>query len=190
MQMTISRFFVRLKLHTRTFFASLLVICTVLMSKADVGLTHELKQQRGQALHMISELENDSIPDRHLIDSLQKAIIDLDARIMKSYDETVARMAEQKRQRGSSTQTIVYLALGTTVVSLFLVILLMMARNRILSSGSSGLLELYRQLTSDFVHSVASEKAIHRHVLRVNVVVVIGLILMSISVIAYLLRTL
>lgn len=190
MQMAISRFFIRLRLQTQILTVVLLVVCNVLMSKADVGLTHELKQQRIQTLQRISELENDSVRNTHLIDSLQKVVITLDAGIMKSYDETVARMADQKRQRGRSTQTIVYLALGTTIFALFLVVLLIMARKRVINSGGTGLMDMYRQLTTDFVHTVSAEKTTDKRVLRVNIVVVAGLVLMSISVIAFLLRTL
>ena len=190
MQMAISRFFIQLRLQTRIFFTALMVVLALSISKADVGLTHELKQQRVRTLELISELKQDSLPDENRIDSLKNAVIDLDGRIMKSYDETVARMAEQKRQRGSSSQTIVFVALATTAAALFLLILLMMARSRVIASGGNGLVDMYRQLTSDFVHSVSAEKAPNKRVLRVNIVVVAGLMLMSISVIAFLLRTL
>lgn len=157
---------------------------------ADVGLTHQYKQKRAEILSTIDAAENDSIKDYQLIDSLQDAVISLDILIMKSYEETVDRMAAEKRERGSNARFVVLITLITTALAILMVILLLMARKRVVKSGSQGLLQVYRELTADFVNSVEAEKTSTRQLLRVNVVVLAGLIIMSISVIAFLLRTL
>lgn len=157
---------------------------------ADVGLTHQLKQKRAELLSDIDQVKNDSVVNHHLVDSLHEAVISLDARIIKSYDETVDRMAAEKRQRGASAQAVVLIAIVTTATALLMTVLLIMARRRIIRSSGSGLLEVYRKLTTDLVNSVSSEKTNTHQLIRVNAVVLAGLIFMSVSVIAFLLRTL
>ena len=190
MKMAISRFFIRLK---RIHYILIAIFwLSILGTNADVGETHQLKIERSALLQRINELEHDSIKDQLKLDSLREAVIMLDGKIMKSYDETVARMAAQKRQRAGNARTIAFVALITTTVALFFALLIGVARRRVIQSDSedTGLRDLYRNLTSDFVHSISAEKTNTRQLLRVNVVVIAGLILMSISVIAFLLRTL
>ena len=172
---------------------SILVLSLVSISglaNADIGLTHQLKQQRTDVLAQVAELRADSIAHHQEIDSLQNLVIDLDAKIMSSYDETVDRLAARNRDFGTNAKTIVYVALVAIGMAFFLIILIGIARKRIINSGNTGLFDVFRQLTSDFVSSVSHENITTKKLLRVNVVVVLGLILMSISVLAFLLRTL
>ena len=182
--------FYALKLFFNILLAALLVTYCCSLAKADVGLTHQLKRERADILENIEAARNDSVPNFSLIDSLQSAVISIDGRIMVSYDETVARMAAEKRQRGADSQATVYISLILTVIVLLLLALLLMARKRVIASGKTGLMELYRQLTMDFLNSVSADETGNRQLLRVNVVVLVGLTLMSLSVIAFLLRTL
>lgn len=159
-------------------------------AKADIGTTHKLKQQRSELLSEIAKLSLDSVARIQEIDSLEDAIIALDADIMRSYDETVTRLASRNREFGSNTKAIVYIALATTGLALFLLLLLITARRKIIASDNVGLSATFKQLTSEFVKSVSHENVNAKSLLRVNVVVVIGLIIMSASVLAFLLRTL
>lgn len=191
MQMTSSRFFIQEMRFVRSFFM-LLLITAVFTAGADVGQTHQLKQQRADLLQQIETLRTDTINQTAAgtLDSLQRSVILLDEQIMKSYDETVSRLAGQKLNAGSNVKTVVYLALLTSVLVIFLALLILIARKRLIAGGYKGWLDVYKQMTSDLVHEVSAEKATDNRLLRVNVVVVIGLLMMSVSVVAYLLRTL
>jgi len=162
------------------------------MAKADIGETYSLKQTRTQILSEILKLQNDTVSagNTALIDSLELCIISLDEKIFTSYDGSISRMAAQKLERSSNDKLAIYLALGTTAIALFFAFLLLMARSRVQTGGSSGLLEVYRQLTLDLVGSASPEKAGNQRLLRVNVVVLVGLVMMSVSIIAYLLSRL
>ena len=168
----------------------LIFTCVFNWVKADIGLTYQLKQQRSEVLSEINNLRSDSIDNSVAIDSLQNVVIDLDAEIMASYDETVSRLAARNRDFGADSKSIVFIALITTGLALFLFLLLITARRRILASENVGLRSTFKQLTSELVGSVSHENVNSKSLLRVNVVVVLGLIIMSVSVLAFLLRTL
>ncbi len=190
MKMTSSRFIIRLIRIRHRLGIILLLLAFVPASKADVGLTHEMKQARAQVLNQIVELRKDSASHLAEIDSLQQLVVTMDTEIMSSYDETVARMAAQKRTQTGNAQVIVFIALGTTFLALFFLALIGIAHERVVRSQNQGLWQVYRQLVIDFVNAVSMEKAQSKQLLRINVVVVAGLVFMSISVIAFLVRTL
>jgi hypothetical protein len=68
--------------------------------------------------------------------------------------------------------------------------LLLGARSRLQNKQQSGLRSFYRELAVDFAGQVTAEKANSNRMLRVNVVVIAGLILMSISILAFLIKSL
>lgn len=191
MQVAISRFFIREMRFAKSVFI-LLFAMVALSATADVGQTHQLKQKRTELLHQVETLSADTSSTRNqtAIDSLQKSVILLDEQIMKSYDETVDRLAEQKMSRGANARSVVLLALLASVAAIFLAMLILIARKRILAGGYKGWLDVYKQMTSDLVKEVSFEKASDNRLLRVNVVVIVGLLMMSVSVVAFLLRTL
>lgn len=190
MKMTISRFFIRLKLFLQIATVTLLLFVSSFSTRADVGLTFELKQERAALISEINELKRDSVFDTYKLDSLQQAVIDVDSQILSSYDETVDRMAGNARERAGNSQFAVFVALIASVIALFLFALLFMASNRVKEQVGENLIDVIQHLFSDLVHSVSAEKASMQKLLRVNTVVIAGLIFMSISIVAYLLRNL
>ena len=141
-------------------------------------------------MSLIKELRTDTVDNAHQIDSLQQVVISLDSQIMGSYDETVKRLAARNRDYGTDTKVIVLAALITTTVALVLFLLILIARRRIMARENAGILTIFKQLAAEFVSSVSQDQASSKSILRVNVVVLLGLIFMSISVLAFLLRTL
>ena len=175
-------------IHTSLLLLGILSFCN--LASADVGVTHKLKQKRAKLISQIEKLKNDSVDQRLAIDSLYEKVLVVDDQIMASYDETVDRLAAKNRDYGTDSRLIVYLALISIGIALFLFILLITARRHLYETKSVGLRGFFSQLTSDFVSSVSHESASNKSILRVNVVVVLSLVLMSISVLAFLLRTL
>lgn len=174
--------------HTSLLIIGFLCFCN--SASADVGVTHQLKQKRATLISEIEKLKNDSIDQQLAIDRLYGEVLSVDTEIMASYDETVNRLAAKNRDYGTDSRLIVYLALISIGIAVFLFILLITARRHLYETKSVGLRGFFSQLTSDFVSSVSHESASNKSILRVNVVVVISLVLMSISVLAFLLRTL
>jgi hypothetical protein len=165
-------------------------VCFAIVAMADIGQTHQLKQERSRTLTLIKALRADTADHTQQIDSLQRVVISLDSEIMASYDETVERLAARNRDFGTDAKVIVLAALATTALALILFLLILIARRRIMATENVGILAVYKQLASEFVSSVSQDQASSKSILRVNVVVVLGLIFMSISVLAFLLRTL
>lgn len=159
-------------------------------AKADVGQTHQLKNQRSEILHRIDELKKDSVVNLGLVDSLQQTVIALDAQIMSSYDETVTRMAQQKRSWVGSAQGTALLALIAITVALLAFALLGVARQKVMANENVGFRKVYKEMGKEFLADVSSDDAADKRVLRVNVVLIIGLLFMGVSVVAFLLRTL
>ena len=174
----------------KSLFLILVVVCLAIVAKADIGQTHQLKQERSRTLTLIKELRVDTVDNARQIDSLQQVVISLDSQIMVSYDETVKRLAARNRDFGTDTKVIVLAALLTTTLALILFLLILIARRRIMARENAGILTVFKQLAAEFVSSVSQDQASSKSILRVNVVVVLGLIFMSISVLAFLLRTL
>lgn len=190
MQMTSSLIFIRLKQFSTHL--ALFLCFSIQLAKADIGETHVLKQERDQVLSEINRLQNDSISDKNsvILASLYLRVLKLDDEIFVSYDETVSRIASQNLARGWDDKLAVYLAMATTAIALFFVLMLVMARSRIKMNGTNGLIQLYRQLTLDLINSTTPEKAGTKRSLRVNIVVLVGLLMMSASIVAYLLTRL
>lgn len=166
------------------------LVCFCNLASADIGVTHQLKQKRAQLINQIEVLKADSVDQALTIDSIYKEVLSVDAQIMASYDETVDRLAAKNRDFGTNTQLVVYLALASVGFALFLFVLLITVRRHISDTKNVGLRGFFKQLTADFIGSVSHESVSNKSILRVNVVVVISLILMSLSVVAFLLRTL
>jgi len=165
---------------------------SIQLAKADIGQTFTLKQERTQILSEIRLLKSDSVSESisAILDSLHLRVLSLDEKIFISYEESISRMANQNISRGSNDKLTIYLALGTTGIALFFAFLLLMARSRVQSNENAGLREMYKQLTMDFLGKVSAEKAPTQNLLRVNTVVLFGLVMMIVSIIAYLLRRL
>tara|TARA_R110002072_G_scaffold232689_9_gene390186 strand:+ start:114 stop:701 length:588 start_codon:yes stop_codon:yes gene_type:complete len=159
---------------------------------ADIGETYSLKQERALLLSEIHELKQDSLSTKKvaLIDSLTELVFTLDGQIFTSYDESISRISSQKLEHGANDKLAVYMALGATTIALFFAFLLLMARSRVQNNGAAGLGDMYRQLTIDFIGAVSPEKALTQRLLRVNIVVIVGLMIMSVSIVAYLLSAL
>lgn len=189
MEMTSSLIFLQLKRFLTHIGLGFLCL-TVQLAYADIGETYSLKQERMLLLSEIQNLEQDSVSAKSaiIIDSLMERVLTLDAQIFTSYDESILRIRGQNLEQGANDKLAVYLALGTTTIALFFAFLLLMARSRVHSNGVGGLREMYRQLTMDFIGAVSAEKALTQRLLRVNIVVIIGLLMMSLSIVAYLLR--
>ncbi len=158
---------------------------------ADIGETHELQQQRNQLLQQVEVLrsmDQDSSV-RAQMNALTGQILELDGHIFKSYEETVDRMLAKKTNGAPDGRLLVMLAMITTAIALFLSFLILMARNRVVEKENAGLIGVYRQLSSDFMKNISPEKSSHTRLLRVNVVVILGLIMMGASIIAFLIGT-
>jgi hypothetical protein len=61
-----------------------------------------------------------------------------------------------------------------------------MARGRVIDKGGFGLLDVYKQLSQDFFQKVSPEKAGSQRMLRINVVIILGMVCMSISILGFL----
>lgn len=196
MQMASSQFFIQLKETLKTI--GLFLLCFAGLSvKADIGETYELKQQRAEILMEIENLQLDStggftagLDRMNRIWELKEEVVVLDAKIFKSYDETIVRMTSNDLVHGSKDKVAVYVALATTTAALIMSVLLFLARTRIVQSGNAGLTEVYRELFADLLATSSPEKAFSKRLLRVNIVVMIGLVMMSVSIVAYLLTSL
>lgn len=173
--------------HIISAFALCLIVFQV---QADIGETHQLKQERGKLEFEIKQLMSDSAKNAASILQMQNQILDLDARIFESYDETVDRLAAQKTNQTANNRFIVYLALSVSFIALFLAVMLFVVRSRVMEKGNSGLLQFYRELSMEFAGKVSPEKTGANRMLRVNVVVLAGLILMGVSILAYLIKSL
>jgi hypothetical protein len=76
------------------------------------------------------------------------------------------------------------------MTALFFALLLLMARSRVQANGNIGLREMYKQLIMDLMRKVSTKKVSAQQLLRVNVVVLVGLVMMSVSIVAYMLNSL
>jgi len=171
----------------------MLLLCfSIQLAKADIGQTFTLKQEREQILSEIKQLQNDSVSTNAAtaLDSLQLLVLSLDEKIFISYDESISRMANKNIARSSNSKLAVYLALATTMTALFFALLLLMARRRVQANGNIGLREMYKQLAMELMGKVSAKKVSTQRLLRVNVVVLVGLVMMSVSIVAYLLSSL
>ena len=174
----------------RHIFPTLILWVSVLFAHADIGETHTLKKERAKLEHQIEVLNSNSLEHVEEIQELYNDILALDQRIFESYDETVNRVSSQKLTQSSNDRLIVYLALGTSLIALFFAIMLYVVRGKVMHGEYSGLRSFYRELTMDFTKKVSPEKSGANSLLRVNIVVLAGLILMSISILSFLIKSL
>ena len=161
-----------------------------LLATADVGETHALKNERAKLIEQITVLQKDSVGHLQEIVSIQEQIFSLDERIFSSYKETIDRVSAQKITQGSNDRLIVYLAVSFSLVALFFAILLLGARSQLQQKNQTGLRSFYREMAVEFAGKVSAEKTSSNRMLRVNIVVIAGLILMSVSILAYLIDSL
>lgn len=164
----------------------MLVFAPVAIAVADIGETFDLKQKRDRLQSEWQHLKNDSTALPEQIVALSDRIILLDQQIFESYDGTVDRISSNGSGSSNNGRELIWLALITTLISIFFTILLAMARGRIIDNGGVGLLDIYRKLSLDFFQKVSPEKAGSQRMLRINVVVVIGMVFMGVSVLGYL----
>ncbi len=159
--------------------------------RADIGNTHELKRQRELLMLKMDALQSSKTDSASgaLYAEMAQQIIELDDQIFDSYEQTVDRMAAKKINQTSNNRLLVMLAMITTAIALFLSFLIMMARNRVVEKDNSGLMGVYRQLSADLMRQVSPEKGGNIKLLRVNIVVILGLLMMGASIIAFLIGT-
>ena len=170
--------------------SGIVILCLAVSANADIGETHTLKNKRTRILSQLHELKQDSSANEKEIDSLQLQVITLDEQIFISYDETVDRIAAQKLRAKSDDQAVVFLALTVSLIALFFAAMLFALRSRVRNNEKIGLRQFYKELSVEFAGKVSADKTEANQMLRVNVVVIVGLILMSISIFAYLIKSL
>ncbi|MBL4586441.1 MAG: hypothetical protein JKX84_05220 [Flavobacteriales bacterium] len=155
--------------------------------QADVGQTYELKRQRRELILQKETYGSAGIQSNFLqINELNERIINLDQQIFSSYQHSIDHMVAQKAERSTNDRFLVALSMVACGIALVFSILILMARNRVVEKENMGLLGVYRQLSNDFMKKVSPEKAGENRLLRVNMVVITGLVMMGISILAFL----
>jgi len=158
---------------------------------ADVGTREILLHERHTMVAELNALSGDSsLRARQSSDSLRAAIIAVDSRIIRSYDETLARLYAQKRRRATNDRAITLFALLCCVVALASVLALWLAHARIQREEGRGLPALYRQLFQDLMLTVRPQGVASPVLRRVSPVVILGIIGMMASIIVYLISSL
>ena len=179
-----------MKRTIRRIISALVLSLAVFQVQADIGETHQLKQERSKLEFEIKQLMTDSVKNVMSITQIQHKILAIDNQIFESYDESVNRISAQKANQISNNRFIVYLALTVSFIALFLSVMLFVARSKVMEKGNTGLFQFYRELSLDFAVKISPEKTGANRMLRINVVVLAGLILMGISILAYLIKSL
>lgn len=145
-------------------------------------------------LHELQQLTTDTFPGDSATVArkmqLTNEVMALDEAIFESYDETIARMATRKLDSRNNGRQALILGLLLTFASVVVLSFLLAARRKIQQNGYQGVLPFLRSLAADSFANVSPEKPKGIGMLRVNVVVLVGLVMMSVSVIAYLLTAL
>ncbi|MBP9152636.1 MAG: hypothetical protein KBF73_10165, partial [Flavobacteriales bacterium] len=164
-----------MKAITKLLLSLIFTIGLATMAVADIGETFDLKQKRAQLQSELEQLKNDSTSSLTQIVDVSNHIIRLDQQIFDSYNETVDRLSNNQTDSSIRDQELVWLALITTLISIFFALLLAMARGRVIDKGGFGLLDVYKQLSQDFFQKVSPEEAGSQRMLRINVVIIIGM---------------
>ncbi len=185
MEMTSSHFFICVKAISKLLLSFILVVGSAATALADIGETFDLKQKRAALQTELRTLRNDSAASVGQLMDVHARIVELDEKIFESYDETVSRMAANQTNASDRDKVLVWLALFTTLISIFFAILLAMARDRVIDKGF-GLADIYKQLSFDFFQKVSPEHATSQRMIRINVVIIIGMIFMGVSIIGFL----
>ncbi|MCF8459480.1 MAG: hypothetical protein K9G46_02060 [Flavobacteriales bacterium] len=179
-----------MKAFTKLLLSLTLIIGLATMAVADIGETFDLKQKRAQLMSELEQFRRDSAASKEQIVLVSDQIILLDQQIFESYSETFNRLSNNQLKSNAKDQGLVWLALIATLISIFFAILLAMARGRVVDKGGLGLLDVYKQLSLDFFQKVSPEKAGSQRMLRINVVIVVGMVCMSISILGFLISKL
>lgn len=170
--------------------ASILTLLILMLSAvaiADVGTRQLLLHERSMLLERSEQFRGEtSITAQRKTDSLHAAIIALDGRIFRSYEETLTRVSEQQRRRTSNYRLLTVFALICCLIALSSVVALWLAHQRISKENGNGLLVLLRQLMLDLMYRVSPEKAGSPTAAKVNPVVIIGVLSMTMSIVFYL----
>lgn len=170
---------------------SLVIFCLLtLAAKADIGETYDLKQQRAALEFKLNSLMIDSLSTQEEIEAIYQQLLSIDKKIFSSYDQTVNRLTGLQTSDADNSKKLVWLALGTSLISIVFAILLAIGRMRLIENSKGGLFEVYKQLSLDFFSRVSPSKSGSGKMLRVNAVVVVGVLFMSVSIIAFLLTKL
>jgi hypothetical protein len=178
--------FIPVKAIAKLLLSLILSIGLATMAVADIGETFDLKQKRDQLQSELEELRSDSTASIGQMVNVSDRIILLDQRIFESYSETVDRLSNNQLKTTAQDRGLIWLALIATLISIFFAILLAMARGRVIDKGGFGLFDVYKQLSLDFFQKVSPEKAGSQRMLRINVVIVVGMVCMSISILGFL----
>lgn len=158
---------------------------------ADVGTRQVLLNERALLHQQLQRLSADSTERaRHQMDSLKDAVLALDAQIITSYDETLARLSAQQRRRATNDRALTIFSLLCCLMALGSILALWLAHTRITKDAGHGILALYRQLFRDLILTVRPEKADSPAVTRVSPVVIVGMLGMMMSIVVYLLSSL
>jgi len=120
------------------------------------------------------------------INELNTRIISLDQEIFNSYQQSINRLIVQKAERVTNDRFLIALSMVACGIALVFSILILMARNRVVEKENMGLMGVYRQLSNDFMQKVSHKKAGNNRLLRVNMVVIAGLLMMGVSIVAFL----
>lgn len=178
--------FIPVKAIAKLLLSFILTIGLATMAVADIGETFDLKQKRAQLQSELEELRGDSTSSLTRIVKVSDQLILLDYQIFESYSETVDRLSNNQLKSTAQDRGLIWLALITTLISIFFAFLLAMARGRVIDKGGFGLMDVYKQLLQDFFQKVSPEKAGSQRMLRINVVIIIGMVCMSISILGFL----
>jgi len=158
---------------------------------ADVGTRHLLLQERAVLQSQLDRLAAKPSPRAdQQADSLTAILLDLDSRIIASYDQTLSRIYAQQRRRATNDRALSIFALVCCLVALASILILWLAQERVKREDESGLPGLYRQLFRDLLFTVKPEKADSPALTRVSPVVILGVLGMMVSIVAYLLSSL
>ncbi len=175
-------------------FASLLTLLILMFSgaaSADVGTRQPQLHERSMLLERSKQLSGDTSANaQRRADSLHAAIIALDGRIFLSYEETLARIAEQQRRRATNDRALTVFALMCCLLALSSSLALWLAHQHFKREKDSVLSALLHQLVLDLMLRVSPEKAGSPTITRVSPVVIIGVVGMTLSVVFYLISRL
>ncbi len=182
-----SLFCIRLKELFKHIFLAGIFAFSFSLAKADIGETYDLRQERSKVLSEIKLLEIDAVNSQTEIIALYKQVRALDQAIFESYQETIDRESSRNINLVKNQQWVVYLAFLTSLLTVFFAVMLFVVRKKIIDKGYSGLIAFYKDLTLDFAGQVSPDQTLSNRMLRVNIVVLVGLIIMGVSIISFLL---
>lgn len=177
--------------RTSSFLVIVFLLSNAFTVMADVGTRHLLLQERATLQSQLDNLSADLSPSSEKqADSLTSLLLDLDGRIIASYDQTLSRLSAQQRRRATNDRALTLFALVCCLVALASILALWLAQERVKREDESGLPGLYRQLFRDLLLTVRPEKADSPALTRVSPVIILGILGMMFSILVYLLSSL